>query len=164
MRRDQWNFVFLACALCVAAFSVFLAFQMTGQTGNWMTYSWDGVTTAPGSTARTSMAVLGRASATLEDEFRKDPRGANRRYVLTAAASISAHAEALTLNPPEGLSKTLSGKWDSFLEQMRVSADAIADVAATPDADMRAVSRSYLTLKKTCVDCHATFGVVVPEA
>lgn len=163
MRRDQWNFVFLACALCFAGFSVFLAFRMTGQTGRWDRFSWDGFGSDPSSAARTSMAVLSSARRTLEQEFRGDPRTASRRDVLTSAASIAAHADDLALNPPEGLSKGLSGQWDSFLEQMKASADHIADIAATPDADLRQVSRSYLNLKKTCVDCHATFGVVEPE-
>jgi cytochrome c556 len=165
MRRDQWNFVFFACLLSIAAFSIFVAFRMTGRTGYWGGYySWDtGAASPTSSPARVSMRVVAAANNSLAEQFGNDPRNANRRIVLTAAASIAAHGDDLMLNPPEGLSKGMGTLWDSYIEQMKAAAESIADVAAKPEADLRQVSRSYTALKMTCVGCHTKFGVNVPE-
>jgi hypothetical protein len=164
MRRDQWNFVFLACAMCVAAFSVFVAFRMTGRVG----FSSASVLTgnaysASTSTSRVSMQGLAAARRALEEQLQGDPRKANRRVVLMAASGIAAHGDDLALNQPETISKSMSVHWDSYLEQMRLQANTIADVAASPDSDMGQARRPYAILKKTCVDCHAKFSISLPE-
>ena len=149
MQAKQKNWVFLACMLIVALFSVVVVFRNVKYMGR-----------APGLNPTTLnvqeiMAEIEASNKILETSVKS---GAGNRPELYARASkVAALLDELIKETPDNPTVERIGDWDRRTTKSVHAANRLADLAGDTGADWSKVVAVNRALQQSCVECHDQF-------
>ena len=149
MEPKQKNWVFLACMLMVALFSVVVVFRNVRYQGRYAGQ-------APSATnVQDIMTEIEISRRALESAIRSGPSA--RSEVYARAGKISALLDELVKEAPENPTADRIGEWDRLSTKAVYAATRLADIAGDPAANWGDAAPAYGTLKRSCFDCHERF-------
>ncbi len=149
MLPRQKNWVFLACMLIVALFSVAIVFQNVRYQGRVLTQS---------SSASNIQEMMGEIE-TLQKELNVALQSGspNRHEVYSKASRMAVLLDNLIAETPENPTAERVGDWDLRSTKAALAANRLADLAGEPSADWTLEAPAFGSLKKSCLDCHQQF-------
>ena len=149
MLARQKNWVFLACMLIVALFSVALVFQNVKYQGRSLNQS------KSASNVQEVMAEIGTIEKQLSTSFRDGT--VTRHQVYAQASRLSVLLDDLVREEPENPTPQRVGDWDLKSNKAALAANRLADLAGGTSTDWTLAAPAFRSLKKTCLDCHQQF-------
>ncbi len=149
MAPKQKNWVFLACMLIIAIFSVVVVFRNVKHMGQ---YTGQSVSTTNIQEVMAEVEIVNKA---IERALTLD--GGNRAEVYARASKVASLLEELVKEAPDDANSNRIGDWDEKTTKAVAAANLLADVAGDPASDWSKAPAAFRSLRKSCVDCHDQF-------